>query len=376
MGEGNMICPRCRSFQPAAATCRECGVVVEKLWARRRATKQERPRRRTGIADRAAVAIAAVAALGAVAWGLLAPAPTSSPGPEAAPPSFMDPYRRAAEEAQRHARNAEARMRAAAEAMERGESSVLATAGRALVPVPELNLDLDDLAAQIDAVEDDRVVDLRGEDLRPTVERCARLTQRYFPVLSYAKHDEYPLPAPATRRYEAEGRYTRVMCDGPDGRIYRSTPPRDRGESSACWLRQRGFGRPGRPAEQRDEWIWVQMQWDPEMARWAIYSMAQQRLVDRSRLEDVRQALPADIIERQSAREQAARERIPVMGGDVLRLREQLRVAASRHRRGELTRRLLERERLLRRTLVEARYSQICRRAAGAALEHLARTLR
>jgi hypothetical protein len=43
MTSSNMVCPKCKTFQPAAETCARCGVVVAKLWAQRSAKKKPKP---------------------------------------------------------------------------------------------------------------------------------------------------------------------------------------------------------------------------------------------------------------------------------------------------------------------------------------------
>jgi hypothetical protein len=371
MGNGNMICPRCKTFQPAADTCRECGVVVAKLWARQAADRAPAPARRPAwrrsVADVLAVGIAAVAALGVGAWTLFGGGSETATARLDAVPE--NPYLQAARQAQRAAERAAERIAAANAAVEMGTEYYAPSAqGRAT----ELDLDLESLVIQLNAVADTRVVALRSADLERAVRACARIPDRYFPPLRYEQRDDYPLPAPPTRPYEATGLYTRVMCEGDDGRILRSTAPNRQGDHSACWSRQRGFGdRSAGPPSSQGDWIWVRMQWDEEAGRWSIYTRADQRAVDRSRLSAARLNLDDDVTRRHRGREEAARQRIPGLTGEVEQTREALRVAAAERTRRDLTRTLGEQERRLRDALVEARYTQICRAAAGASLSAL-----
>jgi len=281
----------------------------------------------------------------------------------------MNPYLEAARDAQHAADRAREQMEAAAFEAETGNAAHGST-GYFQSGVDTLDLDLDRLAAELNAVSEVTVVELSGADLEAAVRQCARFTDRYFKALRFGAAEVYPVRAPATEPHVAGELDGRFRCEGDRGTVYTHSKPRSRDGLSACWRKQEaGAGGTRKRSGDALKAYWVEMKWDAEIQGWSIYSRADQRAVDRGRLDDARERVGADLERTHGRRAGRARERFPALVARIEELREDLRIAASEDLRREHARALREDERALRDALLDLRYTWLCKVAAGAALD-------
>lgn len=375
-----MICPKCNTFQPTAETCHKCGVFVAKLWAQQSSPGEaeiddleDAPKRRSTVLG--ALAVTVFAALGFGAWLSAGPGDeTLSEAPGTSGLSGTLVAWQSAMDAQEAAIAAQERIEAAAYAMD-GNTSVYRTAnrmGRSSPPSGVSDAELDALARNLNTVARIKAVALEGKDLYEVYGSCQRYIGRYFKPLTLRQANTYPLPVPEQQAYQDNDLDGRYRCEGSRGTVYLNTRPASRDGIRRCWAKQsaRQFRAPGGKREKSPP-FWVRMQWDDEAQRWSIYTVADQRQVDRARIRQARVALADDIGRSYRSREASARRRVPDLVGKVEDTREKLTVLAGEANRDRYTALLRSHERDLKHALIGQRYTQICRSAATAALDKL-----
>ena len=374
MSEASMICPKCRTFQPRAENCRECGVVVAKLWQRDADESEARTEPGAGFWSsrqvRVGAAVAGLAVVVGLAWQLTGPWTAPSLVPQIN--SGFGEYLEAARDAQAMADQARERMELAVYEAETG----IPSPRRTQTLLSKLDLDLDRLAAEINAVTDTGDIQVSAEDLRRPVAQCVSMTDRYFPLLRFGAKEPYPLAEPATDIIGSDEPKSPYRCESVRGVIYSQSQPRADQGASACWQRHtpRRVVLANRSKEKPAP-RWVSMQWDEETDRWSIYTRADQRTVDEARLEDAPRRLDADIERMYARREDRARERITPLMARLESLRSKLTIAEGEALRRQHESDIARVERDLRKALVERRQGWLCDKAGHAALaqraEHL-----
>ena len=153
----------------------------------------------------------------------------------------------------------------------------------------KLNVDLAKFAAALNAVATTKAVTLSAEDLQQPFRECSQLTNRYFPRLRFGASESYPLPTPQSIPYEENGLDGSVRCETDSATVYSLSAPHSEQNFSSCWSRQPAFSNHvSLVRRQKNLALWIRMQWDEEATRWAIYTRADQRTVDRHRVKQAR----------------------------------------------------------------------------------------
>lgn len=370
-----MICPKCKTFQPTAETCKECGVIVAKMWAQQSEKKAPETARRApsgggssrGLVAGVAVSLVAAVALGTWLLGGFGEGSGSGSQSGGSGRPGVSSYLEAAREAQRSADRMQERIAAANYAVEMG-TEVYSTSDYA--QDLELDVDLEKFAAELNAVARTKTVTLSASDLQRPFRNCSRFTNRYFARLRFGARDNYPIAPPQTEPYEPGGLDGRVRCEGDTGTVFLQAKPRTTDGISACWSKENaprdsGVGSTGNKSTS----IWVQMKWDSEVGSWVIYSRADQRAVDKERMTEARTKLSEDIARSHERQEEYARGRVPELVAKVEATRQELRVLASDANQRKFTKSLQKYERELRTALVNERFTHICETAASASLD-------
>ncbi len=374
MTDANMICPGCKTFQPRAETCVKCGAIVAKLWAQQSPPEPPREQKASAQDSKHPALFAGGSALvvAVIAYGLWTMLSTESTDNEPGSPGVRS-YLEAARDAQYAAESARERMEAAAYEAETG---IVGLSPHGFSAADEVDLDLDRLAAEINAVSQVSQVDVTASDVQRVVRQCARFPERYFKPLRFGAAESYPLPEPETEPYQAGSIKGTYRCEGGEGVVYTHSVLRTQDDLTACWEKQDPpRGQIPRDRSKKRETLWVKMKWDPEAQSWAIYSRADQRAVDETRLPEAKGRDETDIKRIHGRRVDRARDRIPKLVTTIEALQEQLSIAASEELQRKYSKSLSGAEQKLRKALVERRYLWICNSAASAALDALEQRL-
>jgi hypothetical protein len=259
------------------------------------------------------------------------------------------------------------------------ETGIVGLSAHDFHPADDVDLDLDRLAAEVNAVSQVSQVsqvEVTGSDVQTVVRQCARFPQRYFKPLRFGAAESYPIPDPETEPYEPGSIKGSYRCEGGEGTVYTNSIPRTQDDLTACWKKQNPpRGRiPGDRSEKPGP-LWVKMKWDAEAQSWAIYTQADQRTVDETRLPDARTRYETDIKRMHGRRADRAGDRIPKLITEIERVQEKLSIAASDELQRKHSRSLSGAEQKLRKALVERRYLWLCNTAASATLDALEKHL-
>ena len=209
---------------------------------------------------------------------------------------------------------------------------------------------------------------LSGDDLAGVFGRCVRHVDGYFPRLRYGAELPLALPPRVTAPLANHEPPTRHRCEGGSGMVYLDRLPQQHKGLRRCWRQLE----PHRTQDGEDagsfDRRWLELHWDDDRSRWSVFTELEQRQADRARFEAAKRRLPEDVKRMAARAERSGKRRIPRLEREVNKARERLVGLSGETRRRVQTGVLEKREGALRRALVNARFGEICERAARFAL--------